>query len=152
MNNLAKLMEMHKITPLELAARSGVAVSNIRYIMKDPEATPQRKTAERLANALNTTPAQICAVTRPGLNDKELLTHRLCDAAENAVRALRDYTNGHGVLCLVVHSRIIDGTNTYHINAQTLDDGEILAKSATLEFDTSGELTFAKYSDERRPK
>lgn len=91
MNNLNKIMQKKGVTALELAKSSGLAVTNIRRIMKDPEATPYHPTAEKLAKALGVSIAQIYAQKAPVAGDAKLLGQRVEDAARAILDALRDY-------------------------------------------------------------
>ena len=91
MNNLKEIMHKKGVTALELAKSSGVAVTNIRRIMKDPQATPYHPTAEKLAKALGVSIAQIYAQKAPVAGDVKLLGQRGEDAARAILDALRDY-------------------------------------------------------------
>lgn len=152
MNNVKKIMELKKFNAIKLAEVSGLAVTNIRRIMNDPQVTPYKGTAEILAAALNVTPAQIYGVQPAALNDGELFTQRACDAAEALVRALRDYTEKPGTLGLVIKTREdnSNGQDCYSFNVITSE--KRVTKTAVLKFDENGGLVLAKYDDERRPE
>lgn len=149
MNNLKSLMALNNLTAKELASRSGVSVANIRRIMSDPEVTPYRRVAERLADALNTSVAQILGVKPAGAEDVELLTNRAMDATEGIVRALRDYTAAPLSMSIYCEVNRNDGGNIYRVNIKDWDGNNIINKWARLEFDESGALTLAKYTNER---
>lgn len=149
MNNLKSLMALNNLTAKELASRSGVSVTNIRRIMKDPEVTPYRRVAEILADALNTSVAQILGVKPAGAEDVELLTNRAMDATEGIVRALRDYTAAPLSMSIYCEVNRNDGGNIYRVNIKDWDGNNIVNKWARLEFDESGALTLAKYTNER---
>ena len=149
MNNLKSLMALNNLTAKELASRSGVSVANIRRIMSDPEVTPYRRVAEMLADALNTSVAQILGVKPAGAEDVELLTRRAMDATEGTVRALRDYTAAPLSMSIYCEVNRNDGGNIYRVNIKDWDGNNIVNKWARLEFDESGALTLAKYTNER---
>lgn len=149
MNNLKSLMALNNLTAKELASRSGVSVTNIRRIMKDPEVTPYRRVAEILADALNTSVAQILGVKPAGAEDVELLTRRAMDATEGIVRALRDYTAAPLSMSIYCEANRNDGGNIYRVNIKDWDGNNIVNKWARLEFDESGALKLAKYTNER---
>lgn len=149
MNNLKSLMALNNLTAKELASRSGVSVANIRRIMSDPEVTPYRRVAERLADALNTSVAQILGVKPAGAEDVELLTNRAMDATEGIVRALRDYTAAPLSMSIYCEVNRNDGGNIYRVNIKDWDGNTVVNKWARLEFDESGALTLAKYTNER---
>lgn len=149
MNNLKSLMALNNLTAKELASRSGVSVANIRRIMNDPEVTPYRRVAEMLADALNTSVAQILGVKPAGAEDVELLTRRAIDATEDTVRALRDYTAAPLSMSIYCEVNRNDGGNIYRVNIKDWDGNNIVNKWARLEFDESGALTLAKYTNER---
>ena len=149
MNNLKSLMALNNLTVKELASRSGVSVSNIRRIMDDPEVTPYRRVAEILADALNTSVAQILGVKPAGAEDVELLSRRALDATEGIVRALRDYTAAPLSMSIYCEVNRNDGGNIYRVNIKDWDGNNIVNKWARLEFDESGALKLAKYTNER---
>lgn len=91
MNNLKEIMQKKGVTALELAKSSGLAVTNIRRIMNDPEATPYHPTAEKLAKALGVSITQIYAQKAPVAGDVKLLGQRVEDAVRAILDALRDY-------------------------------------------------------------
>lgn len=93
MNNLKQIMQKKGVTALELAKSSGLAVTNIRRIMNDPEATPYHQTAEKLAKALGVSIAQIYAQKAPVAGDAKLLKERVDDAVRAILDALRDYAD-----------------------------------------------------------
>ena len=105
MNNLKVIMDAKEITPAELSRLSGVAVTGIRATMKDPNVTPYHKTAERLADALGVTIAQIYAISPFESFNKELLHKRAEKAARELVDALRAYTDEPVHLHLCVFTR-----------------------------------------------
>ncbi len=149
MNNLKSLMALNNLTAKELASRSGVSVANIRRIMSDPEVTPYRRVAERLADALNTSVAQILGVKPAGAENVELLTNRAMDATEGIVRALRDYTAAPLSMSIYCEVNRNDGGNIYRVNIKDWDGNTVVNKWARLEFDESGAITLAKYTNER---
>ena len=91
MNNLKEIMEKKNVQPVELGKLTGIAISNIRRLMKDPEATPYHPTAEKLAAALNCSVAQIYGQKAPVAGDRELLQKRVADAVRAILDTLRDY-------------------------------------------------------------
>jgi len=91
MNNLKEIMQKKGVTALELAKSSGLAVTNIRRVMNDPEATPYHPTAEKLAKALGVSITQIYAQKAPVAGDTKLLGQRVEYAARAILDALRDY-------------------------------------------------------------
>lgn len=105
MNNLNKIMQLKGVTALQLAETSGLAVTNIRRIMQDPEATPYHKTAEKLADALGVHVAQIYAEKSFGAGDVELLKERVADAVRAIRDALNDYSDApaHFHLAIFTH-------------------------------------------------
>lgn len=149
MNNLKSLMALNNLTAKELASRSGVSVANIRRIMSDPEVTPYRRVAERLANALNTSVAQILGAKPAGAENVELLTNRAMDATEGIVRALRDYTAAPLSMSIYCEVNRNDGGNIYRVNIKDWDGNTVVNKWARLEFDESGALIYCKYTNER---
>lgn len=149
MNNLKSLMALNNIKPEELARRAGVAPGTIRRIMDDPQVTPYHGTAEKLAAALNTTPAHILGVKPAGAEDVELLTRRAMDATWGTVRALRDYTAAPLSMLIYCEVNRNDGGNIYRVNIKDWDGNTIVNKWGRLEFDEFGALIFAKYTNER---
>ena len=142
MNNLKKIMELKKITPIELAARSGVALSTIHRTMKDPQVTPYNGTAEQLAHALSCSVAEILGERAPGANNAELLGLRALNAAEELVAALRDYTPAPASVTVYADTNNGDGMNYYSVHIEDDDGNAIYNKAAYLNFNEKGELVF----------
>ena len=152
MNNLKKIMELRKITAIELAAVSGVSVTNIRRIMGDPEVTPYRGTVGQLAHALCVSEAEILGERAPG-NNNNLLTKRVVDAAEELLQALRTYTAEPLILVLTADTddNRPDALNYYAAHIEDMDGKYILNKAAYVKFNGQGERVFIHYlQDERR--
>ena len=109
MNNLKTIMEKKNVQPVELAKLTGIAISNIRRLMNDPEATPYHPTAEKLAAALNCSVAQIYAQKAPVAGDRELLQKRVADAVRAILDALRDYDTTPAHFHLAIFANEDDG-------------------------------------------
>lgn len=138
MNNLKTIMQKKGVTALELANNSGLAVTNIRRIMSDPQATPYHPTAEKLAQALNVSVAQIYAQKAPVAGDKELLKKRVKDATRAIMDALRDYDDGPAHFHLAIFVNEGDGWADQTDYWATFD-GETVIKDTTWHDDKAKE-------------
>jgi transcriptional regulator with XRE-family HTH domain len=129
MNNLKEIMQKKGVTALELAKSSGLAVTNIRRIMNDPEATPYHPTAEKLAKALGVSIAQIYAQKAPVAGDAKLLGQRVEDAARAILDALRDYADTPAHFHLSIFANEVDWLDMTDYWASF--DGETIIKNTT---------------------
>ena len=109
MNNVKTIMEKKGVAPVELAKLTGIALSNIRRLINDPQATPYHPTAEKLAKALGVTVAQIYAQKAPVAGDLELLKKRVADATRAILDALRDYDDAPAHFHLAIFANEGDG-------------------------------------------
>lgn len=109
MNNVKTIMEKKGVAPVELAKLTGIALSNIRRLINDPQATPYHPTAEKLAKALGVTVAQIYAQKAPVAGDLELLKKRVADATRAILDALRDYDDAPAHFHLAIFANESDG-------------------------------------------
>ena len=155
MNNLKHIMKLKNITAPDLAKASGVSVSNIHRLITDPQVTPYKGTARKLAGVLSVTIAQIYGAQPAALNNEELFTQRTCDAAEAIVCALRDYAEKPVGFSLVINTRTKNGCDYYSIAAFSdcgMPKPKKYQKTAELKFDENGELVYAAYDNERRAR
>lgn len=126
MNNVKTIMEKKGVAPVELAKLTGIALSNIRRLINDPQATPYHPTAEKLAKALGVTIAQIYAQKAPVAGDLELLKKRVADATRAILDALRDYDDAPAHFHLAIFANEEEGWDDQADYWATFDGEEII--------------------------